>query len=57
MKLNELIAQAFNKPVEALTAEDVNKALLTPVRQINPVGREVICKFYVDGDNFVIYES
>lgn len=32
MKLNELIAQALNKPVEALTIEDVNKALTLNVK-------------------------
>jgi len=31
MKLNQLIAQALNKPVEALTIEDVIKALNTEV--------------------------
>lgn len=31
MKLNQLIAQALNKPVETLTSEDVNEALLTEI--------------------------
>lgn len=31
MKLNQLIAQALNKPVEALTIEDVNAFLLREV--------------------------
>jgi hypothetical protein len=43
--------------VEALTIEDVNGALLKNVRQINPVGREVVCKFYTEGNDFIIYEG
>lgn len=31
MKLNQLIAQALNKPVEALTIDDVNGILLREV--------------------------
>ena len=31
MRLNQLIAKALNKPVEALTIDDVNEALLMEV--------------------------
>jgi len=37
MKLNQLIAQSLNKPVEVLTIEDVNEALIKDIRIWEPV--------------------
>jgi len=56
MKLCELLAEAFNKPVEALTQEDLSKALQMYLEiDQQETGLESAQVLDVRGDTIILY--